>query len=274
MFMPCKHICCVIESSDFYTEDLFHIRWWKHFEYIFKKGSSSRDEKTRQSLHESLNYIRSNNYCSISGKYKGIPVTGTSLLQKLHNMMDDSNILSDEIQLSMESIYNKMIMNHVFVRGENDFINTSFAHLKKSSVNENNDSTSLDESFNVGSDHDMNDNDDNVNPNNFITGSQTISQLSEYRESSTNTASSSTVLLNESRSYYKQLEPLFNDLVSSIKSQDDFKTAKSCLEKLTFDFLSKNRKRKNIDLNETTFLGEQMYSQGDQKRHKYCFEKF
>ena len=47
--MPCKHICFVIESPHLYTEDLFHLRWWTFFEYIYKRGSSSMDEKTRTS---------------------------------------------------------------------------------------------------------------------------------------------------------------------------------------------------------------------------------
>ena len=36
--MPCVHICCVLEKTEYYTSELFHLRWWKHFQYLYKKA--------------------------------------------------------------------------------------------------------------------------------------------------------------------------------------------------------------------------------------------
>ena len=34
--MPCMHICSIISDKKYLTADLFHIRWWKYFDYIYK----------------------------------------------------------------------------------------------------------------------------------------------------------------------------------------------------------------------------------------------
>ena len=35
--MPCVHMCCVLDDMKYYTPDLFHIRWWKHYHFMYKR---------------------------------------------------------------------------------------------------------------------------------------------------------------------------------------------------------------------------------------------
>ena len=67
------------------------------------------------------------------------------------------------------------------------------------------------------------------------------------------------------RLFYIQLELLFKELVISLKTMDDFDEAKDTIEKLTFNNFSKQRKRKNAEDNQTSFLGEQESSSSYKK---------
>ena len=39
--MPCTHIYCVLDDINYIQPDLFHIRWWKHFNYMFRVSDDS-----------------------------------------------------------------------------------------------------------------------------------------------------------------------------------------------------------------------------------------
>ena len=274
--LPCRHICCVIGDPKFYTEDLFHIRWWKHFEYIFKKGNSSMDEKTRLSLESALKYIRENNYCSVTGKYKGVPITGTALMNYFQSNLKENDIDNDNITIIMSKIWNKASTPDFLLRNSDEYSKLVF-QTNDSSMNSNgsdiNDMKDDSHSF-------TNDNDNDLlcetSPivNNIVPGSQVFSQLSDYRIDMNDTSLkvSNVPNNNSSISYYKQLKPLFNDLVSSIKTKEDFLKVKNQFEVMTFENLKQDRKRKNVEIVETSFLGEQCATDRVEKRHKYRYE--
>ena len=50
--MSCVHICKVIDVEEFYTPDLFHICWWKHFHYLSKNNESNNNSNTVKELNE------------------------------------------------------------------------------------------------------------------------------------------------------------------------------------------------------------------------------
>ena len=88
--------------------------------------------------------------------------------------------------------------------------------------------------------------------------------------------------------YYSQLKPLFEEMVSSIKSQDDCDGCKDAIEKLTYSLLNKKRNHmtmssdtSNKQVHETSstdqmsFLGE--HTNGTKRvvsRTQYKFERF
>ena len=85
-YMPCVHICAVIKDMEYLTADLFHIRWWKHFDYVYKKGNSSMDAKTRHSLEYTLYKVRKDHFLESNGKYKGVPLYESDLLRYLQKL--------------------------------------------------------------------------------------------------------------------------------------------------------------------------------------------
>ena len=71
------------------------------------------------------------------------------------------------------------------------------------------------------------------------------------------------------KSFYTQLKPMFEEMVSSIKSQNDCESCKDIMEKFTFSMLNKKRKHSeiintnldgnkndNTSLEQMSFLGE------------------
>ena len=104
--MPCVHICAVIDRCELYTADLFHLRWWKHFNYMFKKGHSKHDKLTRVSLEESVKFNRENHFQERDGKYKGIPLYGTLLYEELMNNIHH-NTDENDLEYSLMKTLNR-----------------------------------------------------------------------------------------------------------------------------------------------------------------------
>ena len=102
--MPCNHICSLISNIELYTIDLFHIKWWKHFNFLYKLGKSNKDIKTRSSLHSALIESREKDFHSDNGKFKGVPLTGTPLLDHLTSMDISSNSSDDKLLRFMKKV--------------------------------------------------------------------------------------------------------------------------------------------------------------------------
>ena len=43
MLMPCSHVCCVLEKKQFYIPSLFHIRWYKDFNYYYQRDFGKKN---------------------------------------------------------------------------------------------------------------------------------------------------------------------------------------------------------------------------------------
>ena len=57
-FMPCVHMCKVIQDMEHFTPELFHIRWWKHYHYFLKNNdNSNQNESTIKDMSSSLKNI-------------------------------------------------------------------------------------------------------------------------------------------------------------------------------------------------------------------------
>ena len=68
---PCQHIFAVLADMKHVTADLFHIRWWKHFNYYF---ASPDKLKANTNIHKGLvvihNVLNEKSFRR-GGKYKG-----------------------------------------------------------------------------------------------------------------------------------------------------------------------------------------------------------
>jgi hypothetical protein len=70
--MPCSHILAVLEDIEYLTPSLVHIRWWKHFNYLFKEKLIRSETSASTQLMKSFKNIQRNHFDHKSGMYKGI----------------------------------------------------------------------------------------------------------------------------------------------------------------------------------------------------------
>ena len=74
-------------------------------------------------------------------------------------------------------------------------------------------------------------------------------------------------------SFFHQLNPSFMDLVQHIKTQEQADEAIDMFNKLRFKLSSNSLKKRTIESDATTFIGEINGSRKKEKRHKSFFEK-
>ena len=72
MLMPCTHICAVIGKTEYYEPSMFHVWWYKMFNYFYRdKQQNECCLKTNDAVEDLLQVTRENAY-DRNGKYKGI----------------------------------------------------------------------------------------------------------------------------------------------------------------------------------------------------------
>ena len=281
--MPCVHMCTVIEDLKYYEISMFHLRWWKHYRYLYKNISSQQDMNiaSKNDMFESLMYVRQNHFDQNTGKYKGIPIDGTLFLQERLNTIINSTIDIDEKYLIMKAIDN---MNNQCVPLQNGSLKYKLFYCPHicETLDIKTDVPSSEEGScddNVLYDFDV--------VSNMGAGSQVLSQHSNYRidlsqqsiKSCNGRLSNGLTNLNTDdvekgdSSMYTRLIPEFNSLVSNVKSEQHFDIVVSKLEKLRFDLIKDGMKGRLLESNELTFLGEENGSRRPEKRFKSSFEK-
>ena len=101
--LPCSHICNVIDKKEYFIPELMHIRWWKHFNYLYKNNCKEKKGTSQDKLYETLEMVRSTHFCSQTGKYKGVPLQHNKFLYDVVNKpfiseSMDTNEYYDEIK--------------------------------------------------------------------------------------------------------------------------------------------------------------------------------
>ena len=76
---PCIHIMNILDDAEYIVPDLFHIRWWKQFNYYFDKPDIVPNlQDSLQTLFDDTNV----NSFLPDGSFRGCNVTATGFLQK------------------------------------------------------------------------------------------------------------------------------------------------------------------------------------------------
>ena len=286
--MPCVHMCCVIDDKYSFTPNLFHIRWWKHFNYFFKNGCNKRNNLLQTSTKEALSSFRNHHYDN--DVFKGINLTDTPFLDKVTSNISNGNCnvssLDKELVFFINDHHQK---KSPILRGCNKFHTIAMKHVSRSmrntndsSISNNNLSTRVVNEDNIVDDlaFEIDDQISNDAVDSMGAGSQVLSQLSNFRDDldnnqdlvQPNTLNES--LSSESKgSFFSQIDPLYKDLLNKIKTKDQLKEAMNTIEKLSFKFSSQSMGKRKIGVNETTFLGEEYGSGKSQKRFKNNYEK-
>ena len=281
--MPCVHICTVIDSCELYTADLFHLRWWKHFNYMFKKGHSKHDKLTRLSLEESVNLNRDNHFEQRDGKYKGIPLNGTTLYEALMNNIHHDTDQND-IEYSLMTTLNRFrVLSKHIQKYSHDHISLikdlQDDHIYGIDDNSDNDVINSDNMLTQDNEYPPIGDEDVNTIETMGVGSQVESNLSSFRDSmqgsSISRMNNRSTIKNGCSNVYSKLHPSFEQLVKSISSEEQLKLTMNALEKLSFENIKENKKRKAPGSTDTTFLGEMVPSRSSKGgRHKYKYERY
>lgn len=275
--MPCVHMCRVLDDMMYYTPDLFHIRWWKHYHFIYKRDNNEYIEHlSAANIQTALSDIRNNHFNQDTGMFKGICLDGNQFLENINDTLLDEIIINKDFPLEIMTEYIRLQNNgkpqktgtklFKHTTGNDIFGENLSSHQNFSCDFEDKDGES-NKSFDC-----MLDTTSGVNLKGMGAGSQTLSQLSEYRDSVSvfhNTNSSSRDSINP----FETLNPMFHNMLRSIKTENQLNVAINAMEKLTFELLNvNNQKRMSCD-DDMTFLGEVDGPKTKETRYKYHYER-
>ena len=273
--MPCTHMCCIINDRELYTPDLFHIRWWKHYNFLYKNSNHSSQVNASNTLKESLINIRDNHYHPSNGKYKGVPLSGSKFLDHHNsNINDEFEIRNDNDTKAMKAIYNMTLFhNKPMIVGNKDF--KRYYQNQDSSyeeVDEDIPQISMNPSSSLLENNSASQEPNDLGPRSYV--NTNLSQVRTELDSSQpdNTESRTD---DESHSAYSTLLPIFSELVATITNQSDIQRCKIALQKLVYDNIQKNNADTGLTIltGQMTFLGEsQQRGARIEKRHKSAVE--
>jgi hypothetical protein len=280
-FMPCSHILAVIDNIKYLTPSLIHIRWWKHFNYLFKEKMITSENRSSKKMLDTLKIIRKSHFHKDTGIYKGIPMVGNEWYTN-HFLCDfvADDPIDDEYLKTMISIRKMSIIGkHPLQKGSHKYknfssqltYNMSLCRTKNHSnfCLDNDDYDSHDEAMYYNDISDMG------------AGSQVECSLSQQRTEMVNHDYHNfdyAFDVNENNDEnedvtYHLLEPLFTQAVNSLKSNEEIVEFKEYLEAWQFRMCAKRMSKRSFSSTETTFLGMSDGPRRIEKRHKTWNEK-
>ena len=276
--LPCSHICHIIDKVEYLTPELIHIRWWKHFNYLYKNPKTNTDFGTKKAISDTLDMIRSTHYHEDTGQHKGIPMQDNMFLKGLK-----SNLFCFEDYINHEYYDIIKAIDKMKMTDGMSLIQGSDYYLKYTGVSNDNsieDTTDFDRSSSTS--FETNDSAYIISESidNLGAGSQVQISLSQQRTSMDEDTYSkkkkrkkNNTDVDDSLNTYQTLYPLFVEITNNIKSREDLQEAVSAFEKIQFQLKAQTLTGNNKNNNETSFLGEIIGPRRIEKRHKTWNEK-
>ena len=253
MLMPCTHICAIIGDIEYYEPSMFHIRWYKMFNYYYRdKERNICCTKTNTAIEDLLQVTRANAYHS-NGKYKGIHVKGTKFYtrcQSFHTCNDITTKLLESIAKRV-SDYGPIKMDNAMSLEEFEEREATMKELVPS--NNANDIHENDISMAFGGSSQV--------EGNLSQNAQLYSQ-DDYRPSI------------KEESFYNTALPLFNDMINTCQNDESFQ---ECLQlmrtQISKNLASNSKPNEELNTGSVHLYGENMTSRKSVKRHKSTGEK-
>ena len=272
--MPCVHICCVINNKYHYTAELFHLRWWKFYQYLYQGDiKTNKNANTKANMQLSLSHTRNNHYDNSSGTYKGVPINGSCFKEQTNSTLNQSlHIVNDSYMKTMQSIMNMENDNKPLIKGSLSYSEYEIDDNNSDDISHNFDIDD-DSSYDSLNELSLSKSNDVINP--ILIGSQVESNLSSQRlemNQHTNSTSCQKYDTTKSSNAYPILHPIFSDMVQQIHNKDQLDRAMCAIQKLSFDFKSEAMPKNMFPQGHTSMLGEVYGSRRQEKRHKYSYE--
>ena len=253
--MPCPHMCAVIDQPEHLVPSMYHIKWHKVFNYYHATSfGPTIATKVCNTLHEVLKVTRENCYRG-SGKYKGVPLLGTSFLNTLPLFIDVNECIYDPV-------YDLMIRIKKNTQEFGPVIkNTLQLNKYRSSITD--DYVASLPLYTDGTDQGL---------NSFGGSSQVEIQLSQDRSHLNDAIDLNLVSYNK---YYKEALPVFEEMISSCRNEIQFKEMMELMRIQHMKHVMSKGINAYIGQSTGTILfGEDNTSSRSEQRHKFLHERF
>lgn len=273
---PCIHIMKVLNKIDNLVPSLFHIRWWKQYNYYFgsKFGNSQKLEKMHKCMRDLGNEIAEQSF-DANGKFKGCFIGNSPFGNEIHSLEVDKT----------SDIYNLMMMIQKYTVetgcleiGSNDYRNIILGKYTTTK----NQSCSVDtaEPLTLYDIEDEEDNDDDCGIEITGTaamghGSQTFGYLSQQSECLENLVRENfradVIGIN-----HEQLLHKFRSLLGSLRNYDQYQRIDQLLNEEHARIISENNPNYLLTFGErgTLMLGSDESGRIETgKRKRYIYEK-
>ena len=87
---PCRHFMAVLDDRKYLTPDLFHIRWWKHFNYYFASGENSSIASTTSEKLKEIQNKMNDTLFDYKGNYRGCHMKDHDFVNVPHTIDEHS----------------------------------------------------------------------------------------------------------------------------------------------------------------------------------------
>ena len=252
--MPCRHICAVIDDKQLYVPSMFHIIWYKLYNYYHGNtfGIKLATHST-VTLSNIVCWTRDNCFRE-SGSYKGVYVRDSLFFKQLPCFTSLKSDISNLVPNLMTTIINKNNRGYAVLKDSiqfNEFdVNSEFDEID--------DETSI-----KGIDIDVKDN--------MGGSSQVECYLSQQREENDNHVVNN---CTTRKTYYKEVLPLFEEIVNSFPNKHLFdEMCELMRNRHMIHIASRGINNQLCNSKGMTLFGENNTNKRSMKRHKFMHER-
>ena len=209
--MPCRHMCAVIKEKEYLVPQLYHVRWYKTFEYYYLQEFSKNMIPTlNQKLQNIQDHSINNDFSKINGQYKGVYCLGTKFYEDIERNYKFSNDEVFQLMNSVKTTSLKMAVVKGSITAPNDL------------SLENNSGESIVEDSNLFSKT-------NNTLDDFGVSSQTDFQFSQQRENMVEDETNNELMLHGSTTSFKDAEALFKEVYYDCNNHNEVSQLMQCI---------------------------------------------
>jgi hypothetical protein len=266
--MPCVHICAVVDKREYYVPSMFHVRWYKCFNYYYdQKFALDIAPATLSAVTQLLDHTRATHYHEHSGIYKGVYMNDSPFCINLDTFKSPnvSETINDPVLNEM-----KFIVQHTLTQGP--VIQGTYLWNYNTVASSNN----IDDEISENSyfDHDYNSGtvEDDPTCSGIVSSSQAEVSLSQARQDICDKPVSE---VNPVMSFaYRDVLPCFEEWFNSCRSVDQYNRLRQIMSEEHYKNIAENNKNKESVSNSNIFIGSQPTNSKRTKRKKFKHERY
>lgn len=264
--MPCVHICAVLGRKEYYLPSMFHVRWFKSFNYYYcQKFATDIAPATSVAVAKLLDTTRASQYHDATGMYKGVDMTNNPFVTNLEvfNKMQASDASNDPVLSYMRHIIEYTITQGPVIAGTYNVLNGN--------------SDASDEDSSVVNDEELNPESDTIHSHiNTVEGIVCLSQVEVTLSQTRRDVNDSPIpKQNAVMGFaYRDALPSFQEWFNSCKSVNQYNRLRQIISDEHFNNIAENTKNNAKDEMTGNLFGSNPTTQKQVKRKKFKHEKY